>query len=316
MSVARSWADVDWSAHEHDVVVGGRVVHYLDYGAGPPLLLVHGMAGSWQTWLLNLEALGEHHRVIAVDLPGFGGSEPLPAGADFSGYVTVLRCLLDELEIESAAVFGHSLGGLVALSFAVARPERTACLVLVSAGGVELAAARLWMIRAAFWLFRLVLLTPGARQVLVRGRAGRFALSPAVHHWRDLPSELVAQMMPRAIGPGFMEAVRLGSEQLRQLAPERVEAPVLVVWGQRDRILPLTAGRSLATRLEQARLVVLDDVGHCAMFEAADDFDGLALAFLAEQQAAGAWTKPDGGRGKWIKRYTDRRGRYRDGNLR
>ncbi|WP_272902678.1 alpha/beta fold hydrolase [Nocardioides sp. WS12] len=279
-------------------------------------MLVHGMAGSWQSWLLNLEALGEHHRVIAVDLPGFGGSEPLPAGADFSGYVTVLRCLLDELEIESVAVFGHSLGGLVALSFAAARPERTACLVLVSAGGVELSRPRLWIIRAAFWLVRLVLLTPRARQVLVRSVVGRLALSPAVHRWRDLPSELVAQMVPRAIGPGFMEAVRLGTAQLRRLAPERVDVPVLLFWGERDRILPLAAGRSLVACLERARLVVLDDVGHCAMFEAADEFNALALDFLAEQQAADAWTKPDGGRGKWIRRYTDRWARYGDGNLR
>lgn len=316
MSVAGSWAEVDWSEHVHDMIVGGRVVRYLDYGAGQPLLLIHGMAGSWQTWLLNLEALGARYRVIAVDLPGFGGSEPLPAGADFSGYVTVLRGLLAELEIERAAVFGHSLGGLVALSFALASPRRTACLVLVSAGGVALSSARLRMIRVAFWLLRLLLLTPGARRVLVGGSVGRFVLSPAVHRWRILPTELVEQMMPRTIGPGFMEAVRLGSEQLSQLAPERVEAPVLLVWGQRDRILPLDAARNLVTRLQRARLVVLDDVGHCAMFEVADDFDALALDFLAEQQAAEAWMKPAGGRRKWIGRYTSNGGRHRDGNVR
>jgi pimeloyl-ACP methyl ester carboxylesterase len=296
-----SWVDVDWSAHVHDVIVGGRVVRYVDYGEGSPLLLVHGMAGSWQTWLLNLEALGAEHRVIAVDLPGFGGSEPLPAGAGFSGYLTTLRGLLDELGIDRAAVFGHSLGGLVALSFAAARPERTACLVLVSAGGVALSAARLRVIQAAFWLFRLVLLTPGVRRALVRGNGGRFVLSPAVHHWRALPVALVDQMMPRAIGAGFMEAVRLGSEQLRELAPERVDVPVLLAWGRQDRILPLAAARDLVARLHQAQLVVLDDVGHCAMFEAADEFDALALDFLENR----GWTTHNGSTA----------GRYGDGTV-
>ncbi|HWJ07906.1 MAG TPA: alpha/beta fold hydrolase [Nocardioides sp.] len=301
MADVESWVDVDWSAYVHDMIVGGRVVRYLDYGEGPPLLLVHGMAGSWQTWLLNLRALGAEHRVIAVDLPGFGGSEPLPAGAGFSGYLTTLRGLLDQLGIDRAAVFGHSLGGLVALSFAVARPERTACLVLVSAGGVELAAARLRLIQAAFWLFRLVLVTPGVRRALVRGNGGRFVLSPAVHHWRELPAALVDQMMPRAIGAGFMEAVRLGSEQLKQLTPERVGVPVLLVWGQQDRILPPAAARDLVTRLRQAQLVVLDDVGHCAMFEAADEFEGLALDFLETR----GWTTHNGSTA----------GRYGDGTV-
>lgn len=287
MADVGSWVDVDWSAHVHDVIIGGRVLRYLDYGEGPPLLLVHGMAGSWQTWLLNLEALGEHHRVIAVDLPGFGGSQPLAAGSGFSGYVNILRSLLDELGLERAAVFGHSLGGLVALSFAIARPERTACLVLVSAGGVELSVGRLRIIQAAFWLFRLLLLTPGVRRALVRGNGGRFVLSPAVHLWRALPLELVDQMMPRAISSGFMEAVRFGSEQLRELAPERVDAPTLVVWGRRDRILPLAAGRELVARLRRAELVVMNDVGHCAMFEDPVGFDGLALEFLKKVRASG-----------------------------
>lgn len=314
MADVGSWVDVDWSAHVHDVIVGGRVVRYLDCGDGPPLLLVHGMAGSWQTWLLNLEALGERHRVIAVDLPGFGGSVPLAAGSGFPGYINTLRGLLDELGIERAAVVGHSLGGLVALSFAVAKPDRTACLVLVSAGGVELSAARLRMIQAAFWLFRLVLLTPGVRRALVRSSGGRLVLSPAVHLWRALPLELVDQMMPRAIGPGFMEAVGFGSEQLRELAPERVDVPALVVWGRRDRILPLAAGRALVARLCDAELVVLDDVGHCAMFEAPVEFDRLALEFLEKVRTNSGRQSLGVAAREWMTE-NDTAGRYGDGTV-
>ena len=80
MNPLTAWTEVDWPEHVHDVSVLGSTTRYVDYGEGPPLLLIHGMAGSWQSWLANIPALGRHHRVITVDLPGFGGSEPLAPG--------------------------------------------------------------------------------------------------------------------------------------------------------------------------------------------------------------------------------------------
>lgn len=282
MSPAR-WTDIDWAPYVRHADVGGARVEYVDYGSGPPLLLVHGMGGRWATWLANIPTLGEHYRVIAVDLPGFGGSEPLPRGADFTAYVDVLLGLLDELGIPSVAVFGHSLGGLVSLTFAELAPERVRCLVLVSGGGAALSRTRLAAIQAVFRVLRVLFAAPGARWLLRRPPVSRALLRPAVHDPRVVPDELVQVMIPASITPGFMDAIRLGGAGLRTLDLARVTAPVLLVWGREDRILPLATAQELLSSLAAGRLVVLDEVGHCAMFEAPEEFHELAEEFLANE---------------------------------
>lgn len=280
----RSWRNVDWAAHEREARIEGVRVRYVDYGDGPPLLLVHGMAGSWESWLANIPALGDRYRVIAVDLPGFGASEALPEDEDFGGYVRLLEALLDELCVGAVGLVGHSLGGLVTLSLAAAMPHRVRCLVLVSGGGAELSALRLKAIQSVFWLFRLVLAVPGALRLIVTTPLGRLLLSPAVFDSRGISRDLLARMVPRTVGPGFMDAVRRGGEQLGELDLAQVVAPTLLVWGRQDRILPLAVAHDLATDLLEAHLVVLEDVGHCAMFEAPDACNGYILDFLGAQR--------------------------------
>jgi len=277
---SQQWTAIDWTSYVHEASPFGRVVRYVDYGDGPPLLLLHGMGGSWQSWLANIPSLGESHRVIAVDLPGFGGSDPLPPGAVFTGYADVLESLLDDLGISSVAVFGHSLGGLVALALAARSPDRISSAVLVSGGGAELSRLRLVAIQAVFWVMKQLLTLPGVSTWLGHSRVTRVLMWPAVHDWRTVPVELAWEMFPRSISSGFLDAVRLGAAGLRTLDLSAVTAPVLLAWGREDRILPLSIGRQLEASLPDGRLVVFGDVGHCAMFEDPDRFNRLAKRFL------------------------------------
>src|SRR5687768_3153915 len=112
-----SWQDRDWSPYIHDAAVAGKRLRYLDMGEGAPLVLVHGTGGAWQSWLLNIVALAEHHRVIAVDLPGFGRSEAVPAAPNMSAYAASIAALLEQLGLERVSILGHSLGGIVAMRF-------------------------------------------------------------------------------------------------------------------------------------------------------------------------------------------------------
>jgi pimeloyl-ACP methyl ester carboxylesterase len=293
VGTAEAWRHIDWDRHVRAVTVGDRRMTYVDYGDGPPLLLVHGMGGSWETWLANIPGLAEHHRVIAVDLPGFGGSDALPTEDSFEGYVHSLRALLDELAIPSVALVGHSLGGLVALSFAAQEPERTRCLVLVSGGGVELSALRLRAIQMVFRCLAAVLAVPGFHRLLTTRVVGRLVTWPAVHAHRDVPTDLLRRMVPHRVSPGFMDAVRRGSEQLAVLDLRRVTAPVLLIWGRHDRILPFTTGERLDSSLRQSRLVVLEGAGHCAMFERPDEFLDVATNFLGMQLVDRNWRAGD-----------------------
>src|SRR6202012_5254443 len=128
------WTDIDWGPSIANRVINGRRLQYLDYGTGPALVLLHGMASSWQWWLENIPALAQQHRVIAVDLPGFGESEPLPAPAEMATHARTVLDLLTQLGIESATFAGHSMGGLVAIETFKAEPGRVRNLILVDSG--------------------------------------------------------------------------------------------------------------------------------------------------------------------------------------
>jgi pimeloyl-ACP methyl ester carboxylesterase len=114
----------------------GRSFAYRHVGAGPVVVLVHGLAGTMGTWDAVVDDLATRCTVVTVDLPGHGRSEPLPGDSSIGTYANALRDLLDALEHPTATVVGHSLGGGVALQFAYQYPQRCERLVLVSSGGL------------------------------------------------------------------------------------------------------------------------------------------------------------------------------------
>lgn len=286
---APDWREIDWSQHERTTTVFGLRLNYVDYGTGDVVLLVHGLGGSWQTWLENIPALGLDHRVIAVDLPGFGRSEALPPDAELADHVEALTDLLDRLHIPEAVVVGHSLGGLVTLCTASWKSDRVRALVLVSGGGVELSPVRLTLMLAMFRVFRTVFGIPGvATAVAARPFLRRLLLGAALGDWRSLSAELAAIQVPLMSSPGFIATARAAAAALPTVRPELIDTPSLLIWGRRDRFLPVAAARTLAVELPDARLEILDGVGHCAMFEAPESVNTLVLAFLEEHRTAGS----------------------------
>src|SRR3954451_15746183 len=138
-----TWRQLDWPALTRTVDVLGRRVNVVDTGgANQPILFIHGLAGMWQNWLLNIPAFMGSHRVIAPDLPGFGRSE-MPAGRiSIQGFARVIDALCGALEIESPVVIGNSMGGFIGAELALAFPTRVKRLVLVSAAGIS--AENMW----------------------------------------------------------------------------------------------------------------------------------------------------------------------------
>jgi pimeloyl-ACP methyl ester carboxylesterase len=280
----REWQSIDWAGHIRDATIRGRRVHYTDIGSGPAVVLIHGQGGCWQWWLRVMPTMAAHGRIIAVDLPGFGESEPIAGDVDvIHEHVATVVGLLDYLGLAKAIIVGHSMGGLVALQLACDYPERISGLVLADAGGANLSPGRLQGILAVLRLFNAVFSIPWVPRVVARNPLLRAVMfSAGVHHWRTLSRRLAMEILPRMAAPGFMQSLKAAAIAVNQVQPEDVMSPSLVVWGTRDRILPVSTGHSLASQIPDARLVLLDAVGHCPMVEASGQFSELLTDFARD----------------------------------
>ncbi|MEJ8277459.1 alpha/beta fold hydrolase [Pseudonocardia spirodelae] len=258
-------------------------------GAGPAVLLVHGLAASSRTWEPVLDALGDRMHVIAPDLLGHGASEA-PRSGDYSlgGFATDLRDLLAALGVDRVTIVGHSFGGGVAMQFAHQFPELTERVVLVSSGGLghdltlALRAASLpgseLVLRSAAsltptWLRR------GAHRLAHRvGRAPRSDIDgvhTALESFADRGTR--AAFVRTARGALEPSGQRLdGAQRLHLLA----EVPVLLVGGARDRVIPLAHTLAAHERLPASRLEVFDDAGHFPHVERPQRFAALLREFV------------------------------------
>jgi pimeloyl-ACP methyl ester carboxylesterase len=293
--VGRSpWLDVDWRKHQRWRIADGQRVNTIELGgenadAVQTLVFIHGLSGCWANWLEQLPALAEDHRVVAFDLPGFGSS-PMPDGEiSISRYARLLNNLLGQLEIDAAAVIGNSMGGFIGAELAIAFPQRVERLVLVSAAGISThenpgATRALPTLRRA----ERVLIMSGAwaaskSDLLARRpRLRDAALNVVIRHPGRLPAALAAEQIRGAGKPGFMQALEatLGYA-VRERLPE-IACPTLVVWGDRDRLIPVQDADVFAELIGDSRKVIFEDTGHMAMLERPAAFNALLRDFLAE----------------------------------
>lgn len=263
--------DDDSEPPTRTVEVDGLELRYLQQGDGDgtPIVFVHGFGGDLNNWLFNCEALAEGRRAYALDLPGHGESTKATSG--FEGLVRAFSGWLDALGIDHAHLVGHSMGGAVALRTAVDSPELAASLTLVDSAG----------------------LGDEINDDYVRGfiEAGRRRDLSRVLGLLFADAGLVTRSMAEDVlrykrKDGVDDALRaLAAEMFpdgRQAVALRdrladVRAPVLVVWGAQDRILPPAQCRDLPGT---AQVHVLDDVGHSPHMEAPGDVNRIIGRFL------------------------------------
>ena len=271
---------------EHWITVDDVRLRYWQVGSsGTPVVLLHGIGCSALEWNRNLAALGEHHRVYALDLPGSGGSE-IPGGGvltpeRLAGYVLGF---LRESGLGPAHLAGNSLGGRVALECAIAAPDSVRSLLPVAPAGIG---------RETIINFRLASLR-GLGELLTRpsrfglGMLWRLACFDAAHvEPARIEAKLADARRPRAqavflgtlrslLGLGGFHAERLArfTAALRHL-----RVPMLIVWGRQDRFLPVAHAEVLRALVPGARLEILERCGHVPQIEHAESFNRLALAF-------------------------------------
>jgi pimeloyl-ACP methyl ester carboxylesterase len=279
---------VDWRTHQRWVTVQGRPVNVIELGQGPPLVFVHGLAGSWQNWLEQLPVFARERRVIALDLPGFGYS-PMPAEKiTIPGYARTLDALCQALDVDAAAFVGNSMGGFIGAELAISSPQRVERLVLVSAAGLTiehqrsepgLAALRRLENILAFYTGWIAAHSEAAAR---RSRLRRAVLALVAAHPDQLPAPLIAEQIRGSGKPGFIDAVdALTSYPIRDRLGE-IACPTLVVWGDRDRLVPVRDASEFERLIPNARKVIFEDTGHVAMLERPTRFNAVLEDFLAE----------------------------------
>ena len=240
-------------------------------GSGPPILLVHGIGDSSATWLGVLERLAHRYTVIAPDLLGHGDSDKPRADYSVAAYACGMRDLLTVLDVDRVTVVGHSLGGGVAMQFAYQFPERCERLVLVSAAGIGKEVHPLLRLAAgpgAEASLPLVTTAPVRRAVRlvtpVLRRTGRAGLGPDFDYIFDGYHALTTTTARQAFLRSLRAGVDLNGQVITMLDRSYLAAglPTLIIWGARDRVIPVQHASTAHGAMPGSRLEIFDGAGH------------------------------------------------------
>jgi pimeloyl-ACP methyl ester carboxylesterase len=266
------------------VRVDGTKVRYIDAGRGTPVIFLHGLGASIYAWRGNLapvESAG--FRVVAFDNRGFGSSEKPSRGYSNADYVHLLIAFMDSLHLPDAVLVGHSMGGAIAAECAITHPGRVRGLVLIDAAGVGI--QQPMVLRLIGWP-GVGRIASGLRSRWITGRILRSTYGEP----RKVRPEDVDQYYAPVAEPDFGRALRGVLREFRfdaltgRLAT--VQIPALVLWGERDHLIPERLGRALASELARAAYLSVPDAGHSLAEEAPAEVTRLMIAFLKEGVSA------------------------------
>jgi pimeloyl-ACP methyl ester carboxylesterase len=243
------------------VEVNGMPVHYRDEGSGPVLLLLHGTGSNLHTWQAWTDTLKNRYRIVRLDLPGFGLTGPL-ASRDYSmsSYSDFLDNFLAELLIDSCAVAGNSLGGMIAWNFALDHPDRVSRLVLIDAAGFPSKTIQSIGFRVARTPVFSALMTRVTPKFLVRKSLLEVYAEP------DLVTDSLVDLY-------FLSMLRAGNRQAfidraqtefvdRTGELGQLELPTLILWGEQDSWIPVENGYRFEQAIPGAELMVYPGAGH------------------------------------------------------
>lgn len=269
------------------IEAAGRTLGYRELGTGPAVLLLHGWPTSSSLWRGVMPAIARTHRVVAIDLPGFGASDKPAAGRyDFADFETAIDALLERLGIDRVALAAHDLGGPVAVHWALGRPGRVTALALLNT-----------LLYPDFspevLRFVQTLSTPGPREEATSPEGLAEIMRLGVADPAHLPDDVLAEVLaPFATADDRLALARAGIG----LSPRgfaaiaaglsTLDLPVRVVYGERDRVLPDVA-ETFARLAKDVPAAAVTALEHCGHFVQEDDPGrvGELLADFFEREA-------------------------------
>jgi 2-hydroxy-6-oxonona-2,4-dienedioate hydrolase len=261
-------------------------IHYNDTGgSGPVVIMMHGSgpgASGWSNFHRNVDAfVNAGFRVILPDSPGWNKSDPIVVRTGSRGAINAaaVKGLMDVLKIDKAHLVGNSMGGVNALNFALAYPERLAKMVIMGGGGVG-QSLFVPMPPEGIKLIQALYREPTVENL-------HRMLNVFVYDAKALTPELIQgrfdnMMKQREHLENFVTSIDTNPRQFPDLSPRlgEIAAPTLVTWGRDDRFVPLDSGLRLVWGLQDAEMHVFSKCGHWAQWEHADKFNRLVTAFL------------------------------------
>lgn len=249
----------------------GTTTRYYDVGSGPTLILIHGIGGDADDWAFCLDALASSHRVIALDLLGFGRSDKPLIDYTIAGFVELLERFLRTLNIARATLVGHSLGGWIAATFALQSPQALHKLVLVDAAGV-------WGDTTALPVDLHVSTLAHMRDIFQHlFYDKRFATDALIEM-------AYRQHLQRNDGytiQSVLQHLRGGREHLDERIGQ-LSLPTLIIWGEQDEMIPLAIGRRIHQLVPASKLEVIPHCGHLPNLEKPSELVRCLLEFAAE----------------------------------
>jgi pimeloyl-ACP methyl ester carboxylesterase len=257
----------------------GTRVRYLDVGEGPPVVLLHGFASSIENWVTVIPQLKKTHRVIAIDLKGFGWTDRPVADYSPAAQASLVKAVLDSRGVKQAAFVAHSWGSSVALAFALAYPERISRLALYDAWVYES------QLPSMFQMARAKGLGEALFGLFYSERSDeRITLG---FYDPEIVSQQLVDDVERAFERPGTKAAALATvrgmdfKDLEKTYPQ-VKVPTLLLWGREDVVTPPSIGERLVRQLPRARMTVYPRCGHFPMIEASAESTRDLTDFLEE----------------------------------
>jgi 4,5:9,10-diseco-3-hydroxy-5,9,17-trioxoandrosta-1(10),2-diene-4-oate hydrolase len=265
--------------------VGDITLHYNDAGQGECLVMLHGGgpgASGWSNFRGNVGEMSKHYRTLLIDMPGFGKSDkPLYTEGHGAYTARAIKNLLDELKIQKAHFIGNSLGGHSSLAFALHYPEHTGRVIVMAPATANFVAVTSPMPSEGVKALQSYYRPPGPSPEKLRA-----FIQTLVYDSSFLTEEILAERYKSSIEPETMAWMkemgpRPGRVERLDRDFEKIQTPVLLVWGREDRVVPLDGALYMLQKLQNASLHVFPKCGHWAMVERPQEFNTVCLNFLA-----------------------------------
>ncbi len=264
------------------IVTDQGLVHYESYGAGSPVILLHGWLGSWDLWQPTMEALGQHYRCYALDFWGFGESGKKRTSYAVDDFMELVRQFMDALGIAQAPLVGHSMGGTTSLGTTLRYPERVTKVCVIGSPIVGSSLSIFLQLAGVRWIGSIVRSAPSLPLLMLAIRAAAPAITRD-RKWYDM----VARDISNTTVASFFSSI--GSLRRTDLRPRlhEIKVPTMGIYGLRDVIVHPRQYEPLRGGVPTARIEVLPNSGHFPMLDEPDKYLGLIRSFLENHTEGG-----------------------------